>query len=446
MSALADVVSVSITSATSNPTQAGFGTPLILSNSASAWLTGNAADVVREYTDATAVALDFATTTPEYKAASKAFSANPRPPKVLVGKGTLKPVPRYTIVPVVQPVGFVYKFSVIGTSGVAVPLTCTVVTSTLAAICAGILAAINTAAVAGVPTATGGITNVQLTGTAGVWFGFTPTDFTNIGVTVDNADPGVATDLAAINLVRSDWYFLLTVFNSTASVTAAAAWAQANGKFYQAQTQETNVPNVASGSDTTSVAYLLKASAYDNTYLQFSPGADDFLDAGLTGVVAPFTPGDETWKFKTISGCPVTAFTATQRTNMRAKYCNFYETTQGVPMTEEGQSSSGKYSDLVRYLNYLQARVGERVFGRLAAFPKVPYTDEGIAVVSGEVAGQLQEDEKRGAIAPGWTVSVPKAANVSALDKSSRTLRNVVFAATYAGAIHRVLISGSVSA
>lgn len=158
------------------------------------------------------------------------------------------------------------------------------------------------------------------------------------------------------------------------------------------------------------MAALLKASAYDNASVWFSPTTDDFLDAGIIGVVAPYTPGDETWKFKTVQGCSVASFTSTQRTNMRAKNCNFYETTQGVPMTEEGQSASGKYSDLVRYLNYLQARVGERVFGRLAAFPKVPYTDEGIAVVAGEVSGQLQEDEKRGAIASGWTVSVPKAA------------------------------------
>jgi hypothetical protein len=62
------------------------------------------------------------------------------------------------------------------------------------------------------------------------------------------------------------------------------------------------------------------------------------------------------------------------------------------------------------------------------------------------VSGQLQEDEKRGALASGWTVSVPKAANVSALDKSSRTLRNVYFSATYAGALHRVIISGTVAA
>jgi hypothetical protein len=435
MSALADVVSVSITAQTSNPTQAGFGVPLILSNSsnASAW-----ADVVREYADLTAMVADFATGTPEYKQASKLFSQNPRPPKVLVGKGTLRPTQRWAITPVALN-SYTYRMTVNGTE---VSFTSDA-SATVTEVIAGLKAAIDALALA--VTVTDQTTYMRIVANvAGAFFSVGTADLANIGVAQDHADPGVATDLAAINLVRSDWYFLLTLYNSSAAVVAAAAWAQANGKFYVAQSQDTAIINTAAPG--TDVAALLKASAYDNASVWFSPTTDDFLDAGLIGVVAPYTPGDETWKFKTVQGCSVASFTSTQRTNMRAKNCNFYETTQGVPMTEEGQSASGKYSDLVRYLNYLQARVGERVFGRLAAFPKVPYTDEGIAVVAGEVSGQLQEDEKRGAIASGWTVSVPKAASVSALDKTARTLRNVTFAATYAGAIHKVLISGNVSA
>lgn len=434
MSNLSDVVTTSVTSNTSNPTQAGFGTPLILSNSVAtlAWV-----DTVREYADLTAMVADFATTTPEYKAASKLFSQNPRPPKVLVGKGPSRPTQRWAITPVVQN-SYTYRMTV---NGNAISFTSDG-TATMAEIIAGLKAQIDALALA--ITVTDQTTFMRIVAnTAGAFFSVGTADFANLGIAQDHADPGVAADLAAINLVRSDWYFLLTLFNSQALVVAAAAWVQANGKHYVAQTQDTAVITTAPpGSD---VAAALKASAYDNVTAYFSPTTDDFLDAGITGVVAPYTPGEETWKFKTVQGVPVGSYTSTQRTNMRAKLCNFYETTAGVPMTEEGQASSAKYSDFVRYLNYLTARVAERVFGRITAVPRVPYTDEGIAIVETEVRGQLQEDERRGVLNSGWTVTVPKLSTVSALDKSTRTLRNVNFTAVYAGGIHKVLINGSVS-
>ncbi|MFZ5440463.1 MAG: DUF3383 family protein [Myxococcota bacterium] len=434
MAVLSDIVSVSITAQTSNPTQAGFGTPLILSNSSS---VSGWADRVREYADLTAMALDFATTSAEYKAATKLFSQNPRPPKVLVGKGSLA-TQRWAVTPVAAN-SYTYRMTV---NGQAVAFTSDA-SATVTEIIAGLKAAIDALGLA--VTVTDQTTYMRIVAnTPGAFFSVGTTDFDKVGIAQDHTDPGVAADLAAVNLVRSDWYFLLTCFNSSALIAAAAAWAQANGKFYIAQSQDTAIITTAApGAD---IAATLKAAAYDNVALWFSPTTDDFLDAGLTGVVAPYTPGDETWKFKTCAGVPVGSYTSTHRTNARAKLANFYETTQGVNMTEEGVSASGKYSDLVRFLNYLQARVGERVFGRLAALPKVPYTDEGIAVVEAEVRGQLQEDERRGALASGWSVTVPKSSSVSAADKAARTLRNVQFSAVYAGAIHKVLINGSVSA
>lgn len=435
MPALSDVVQVNITAVTSNPTLPGFGVPLILSNSSA---TAGWADVVREYTTLTGGAdVDFAATTAEYKAISKLFSANPRPERVLVGKGTLRPTQRWAITPVAIN-NYTYRMVINGT-----PIAFTSGGSaTVTNVIAGLKAAIDALTLA--VTVTDQTTFMRIVAnTAGAWFSVGAND-TNIGVAQDHVDPGVATDLAAINLVRSDWYGLVTLFNSQALVTAAAAWVQANGKYYVAQTQDTAVPNTAAPG--TDIAAVLKAAAYDNTFVLFSGDNSDFADIALIGARFPYTPGDETWKFATLAGVTAGTYTATQRANMLAKNCNFYEGTQGVPMVTEGVSASGKYGDFVRYMNYLQSRVGTRVYGRLAAFPKVPYNDDGIGSISNEVSGQLQEDEKRGAINPGWTVSVPKLASVSQSDKSTRTLRNVVFTAVYSGAIHKVIINGSVSA
>lgn len=431
MGTLTDVVQVSITSVASKVTQAGFGVPLILSHSA-AWV-----ERVREYSELTAVALDFATTTPEYKAAAAVFSQNPRPPKLLIGRAALKPTQRYALTPVVLN-SYTYRVKVNGTE---VSFTSDG-TATATEIIAGLKAAIDALAL---PITTTDQTTFlrAVANTPGAWFSLSSSD-PNLGLAQDHADPGVATDLAAIVLERADWYGLLTHFNSIAYVQAAAAWIEANKRLYIASTCDSAVRNTAS-SGTDDVGEALKASAYKKTALIDAVGSGDFADAAAMGRVFPYTPGEETWKFKTLAGVPVASYTSTQRANLRSKNVNFYEATAGVNMLEEGYCSSGDYIDFVRYIDFVEARIQEGVFVDLSTATKVPFTDKGIAVVGARVAAQLQSDEGRGALAPGWTVTVPKASDVSPADKASRTLRNVRFTAVYAGAIHKVVIEGVVS-
>lgn len=431
MGTLSDVVQVAITSVASKVTQAGFGTPLILSYSA-AW-----PERVREYSELTAVALDFATTTPEYKQASAVFSQNPRPPKLLIGRGALKPTQRYALTPVVLN-SYTYRVKVNGTE---VSFTSDA-SATATEIIAGLKAAIDALAL---PITTTDQTTFlrAVANSAGAWFSLSSSD-SNLGLAQDHVDPGVATDLAAIVLERADWYGLLTHFNSLALVTAAAAWVEANKRLYVASTCDSAVRNtVSSGTD--DVGEALKAASYKKTALIDGMGSADFADAAAMGRLFPYTPGEETWKFKTLSGVPVASYTATQRSNLRAKNVNFYEATAGVNMLEEGYASSGDYIDFVRYLDYVEARIQEGVFSDLSSATKVPFTDKGIAVVAARVSAQLQSDEARGALAAGWTVTVPKASEVTPVDKAARTLRNVRFSAVYAGAIHKVVIDGVVS-
>lgn len=431
MATLNDIVQVLITSVASKVTQAGFGVPLILSYSA-AWV-----ERVREYTSLTGVQADFAASTPEYKQASRIFSQSPRPPKLLIGRGALKPTLRFAVTPVVLN-SYTYRMKVNGTE---VSFTSDG-TATLTEIIAGLKAAIDALALP--ITVTDQTTFMRIVAnTPGAFFSVSASD-SNIALAQDHADPGIATDLAAILLERSDWYGLLTHFNSKALVEGAATWIEANKRLYIASICDSAVRNsVSSGTD--DVGESLAASAFKKTALVDGMGSEDFVDAGIMGLCFTYTPGAETWKFKTVAGASVASYTATQRTNLRAKKVNFYEATAGVNMFEEGYSSSGDYIDFVRYLDFLEARVQERVFGRLSSSVKVPYNDDGIAIVATEIRGQLQSDEVREVLNPGWTVSVPKLSTVPAIDKSTRTLRNVQFEAVYAGAIHSVVINGTVS-
>lgn len=435
MAPLADVVQVDITAEVAKIARAGFNLALLVSQTA-AWTDP---ETVREYSSAAEVLSDFSTSAAEYKAAVKFFSAKPRPPKLLIGKvaAARRQIQRWAITPVAVH-SYTYRMK-IGTASISYTADSA---TTVGEIIAGLKSAIDALGL-GITTSDQTTYLRILANTAGAFFSVSAND-QNIGVAQDHGDAGIATDLAAIALVRNDWYGLLTTHNSSAVVAAVAAWAEANGKFYVAQTQDTAVPNTAiSGTD--DIAEALRASGYDHTIPIFSKATDDFADAAWMGRVFPIDPGEETWKFKKLTGVEVGVFTSTQRTNMRAKNCNFYEETAGVAMTEEGYASSGMFADLVRYIDYLTAKIGEKVFLPLVTSDKVPYTDKGIGTVEAAVRSQLLGDEAREVLDPDWTVLVPKKADIDESDRTDRILPDVTFEAVYSGAIHKVRIQGAVS-
>ncbi len=434
---LSDVVSIAITATTVNPTQAGFNTPMIISHTAT-W-----SERVRSYSTIAGVGSDFATTTPEYKAAAKIFAQNPSLNLVKIGRAALPPTQRWAVTPVALDS---HKYSM-SFNGTTVNFTSDT-SGTVTEIIAGLKTAIDLLSLA--ITVSDQTTYMRIVANvAGAWFRVgtivdgSPQQDPNLGLVEDHADPGIATDLAAILVADSAWYSLITTFNSKAYVDAAAAWCETNKRLYVVQTQDSPCINTTlSGTD--DVMESTRGNSLTHTAVIYSEANDDFADAGWCGAKLVGTPGTNTWKFANISGVTAGNYTTTQRSNIKAKNGNFYEEIAGVAITQNGTVAGGGFIDFTIYIDYLQARLAERIFGLLAASAKIAYTDAGIALIAAEVRAQLQTDEARGALAPGWTVTVPLAANVSSADRASRTLNGVSFAAQYAGAIHLVNIAGVV--
>lgn len=113
---LQDFVNVVISTQANRATGPGFGIPLILSHSAT-WT-----ERVRSYSSLSAVAVDFATTTPEYLMAAAIFSQDPSPPKIKIGRCANKPTPRWAATPVAVD-GATYKGTLVGTDRVEHPVT-----------------------------------------------------------------------------------------------------------------------------------------------------------------------------------------------------------------------------------------------------------------------------------------------------------------------------------
>ncbi len=438
--ALSDIVVVNITTSAAQVERAGFGVPLILA----ADCPGGFTERVRFYTTLAGVLVDFANTTATYKMAAAVFAQTPKLPRLAVGRLALKPTQRWALTPIAGDL-VNYQMKVNGNL--------ISVTSDGSGTVTEIIALLKTA----IDLLSLGITVSDQTtymrivaNTAGATFSVESLNVARLGVAQDHADPGIATDLAAIALEDSTWYTILCPFNSKAMADEIADWAESNKKLYVAQTQDSDTIQLSNSSDTggsQTIAGLLKAEAEFRTGLIYHSDNWAFADAAWVGACLPFDPGSETWAEKTLAGVAVTRLTATQRTNALAKYMNVYESVAGRNVTNNGTVGGNEYIDVIRFRDWLEANIAADVYVVLAQNKKLPFTDSGIAAVQAIILARLNAGVAVGGLSnnPKPVVTVPLAANVSTGDKAARTLTGVGFTATLAGAIQAASISGVVA-
>lgn len=433
--ALEDIVNLTITAASKTPSRPGFGTPLFACYKVPASFTNR----VREYGSLTELTdAGFLVTDPAYLMASKAFSQNPRPRKVKIGRRALPFTKIFRLKVTTNAVGEVYKVT------------------------AGTQAEVSYTVPAGPPTTTAIATSIAALITGGGWTATTSTDTiiltaaagalpnvknwtTNFQASDTTADPGIATDLAAIIAESSDWYGLCLDSSSKLESVAAAAWVEANKKVAAWDTSDYEVTNAGS---TTDIAYVLKAASYmrsmpilnQNELLSYSGPA-------LLGNRFPFSPGSDTWAFKTLAGVTVSVLTDGQISAALAKNCTVYTTVAGIPITQFGRSSGGEWMDVTRFIDWLGSEIKIRVFSLFANNQKVPFTDLGVDMVISVITGALQDGITVGGLAatPAPTVTAPLVADVSTIDRGNRNLPGIEFKARLAGAIHAVVINGSLA-
>jgi hypothetical protein len=243
---------------------------------------------------------------------------------------------------------------------------------------------------------------------------------------------------------NDSWYKLIIASKAEADVKAAAAYIETQRKIFCVSLEDADI---LTGVDT-DLASELKALGYVRSYVFFSEESEKFPEAAIEGLLCPKDPGSYTYKFKTIRGIAPSKLNDTQITNLRTKNVNFFHTVGGVNMFEEGTVIGEKeFIDTIIFIDWLHARMSERIFATLVSLDKVPFTDNGIGVIENDVRAQLTEGIRVGGLAadPAPVVTVPKASEVDPQEKLARKLGNVTFQATLAGAIHSVEVSGTVS-
>lgn len=300
---------------------------------------------------------------------------------------------------------------------------------------------------AAIVTGAGDTDTMTVTATsAGAWFSLEVLDVTALGISQTHTDPGVATDLAAISREQPNWYALVTLYNSQAYVLGAAAWVEANKRVYLADVNETNVITLAS-TGTADTLDRLHTLNYGRTMGLYHPRPSAMFAAAWEGRVLPEDAGSEVWALKTLSGVEAVNLTSTHRANIVARQANCYETVANLNVTFEGTTADGEYMDVRRGLDWLDDDMRKSVFEVLAAGPKVPYTNRGIARVQAAMRGSLKRAVARGVLSDDvpFTITVPKVADISSGNKSTRLLPDMKFSGTLAGAIQKVDLRGVVA-
>lgn len=447
MGALSNYSSIAITRDTLASARRGFGKMLLLSSTPRI-VTQFGSTRTREYSSYAEVIVDFPSTTgPEALFAAAAFAQEPHVASVVIGRAALQPTKVVTITPVVQN-SHLYTLR-LGGDG-ATTTTCTFTSdasATATEICDALRTLIN--AIVGKNFLATGTTTIIVTADAvGKWFWVEQTDLgADFTITETHADPGVATDLAAIALANPDWYALYTIYNSNAYALAAAAWVQSNERVYLLETNETTSASTAVGnSETLDDIHTL---GYTRTHGVWHGYPGELALAAEGGLGLSYAPGSVTFALKRLTGVTPNQLTSTHRTNITARKANSYEPVgdTGIAVTFDGTVASGEYLDVIRDLDFVKDDISKAVFDVLVGNPKLPYTNAGIAVIQGVILARLNAHVGMGIFSndPAPAVTVPLVADVSAADKAARRLTNVRFTATLAGAVHSVQVTGTVS-
>jgi len=448
MSAINEIVDISITRDTLGVKRAGFGVPIIIGD---ALATGDRISFFTTREDVAAAVFGGVDST-EYKMADVIFSQNPRVERLAIGGiGEDKDISFS---------GTMTEGNIKATvNGVEV---ITAFDTDLNATIAALAADITTEAITGIATATAATTVLSLTADDGAFVGII-IEFEDLGASdtvtasIDASAETVLEAFQAIRVVNDSWYWVLLTSKNVDTVKAMALEVEGLKKHFVTASSDANIIGQAEGSDTTSIAYFLKNAGYVRTSLFYiGDNTTQFPDAGYTGRLAPLDPGSWSGKGLTLIKVAQDDLTSTQSLNARDKNCNTYEEVGQKNIVREGITCGGEFTDAIVFIDWLESTMTDDVFKSMFAGLKTAFDDPGIQSIGSAMEPSLKTGQNRGGISVtsfdddnvqdgGYSVFVPRRQDLDTNDIANRILRDLSFTAFLAGAIHFVKIRGTVT-
>ena len=433
---LDSIVNVTIQVGTSQPSQRGFGVPLLLAYHTR--FTEN----VRTYSRLSEMISDgFTVNDPAYLMASKVFAQNPRPPQIKLGR---LPTPGSAHSTEIDVTGIVSGESVTMTvrdsSGNTTAVseafdtnegtTATNLASTLNAI-SGMSASASVNVVTVVADSNGPMVFFE--------------DTTNCTILDVTGDWAYDTQLGVIANEDPDFYAVAIDVNSDANVTDVAAWVNTTERIAAFGPQSTDPDDY-----NTATADALTSGNDDRSFsLVTKKGRSSFPECAWLGEALPWLPGSQTWAYKSPSGLVADDWSSSDITELDTANNNYATTVSALTVIRPGKTHGGEWIDVTRGIDWIKARIQESLFAVLVQLRKIPFTNSGVEIIKAEIQAVLDVAVAQGILSDDPEnrpfVTAPNVSDVPVADRNNRILSGVEFQGTLAGAVHSVTLIGNVS-
>lgn len=267
------------------------------------------------------------------------------------------------------------------------------------------------------------------------------------------ANQSITEELNAILDENNSWFGFTLVSRAKKDLLRAAAWAETNQRVFGAQSSDADIK--AKTAD--NLFETLKARSYEWTLPVFySQDSEHLAFAFFASVLATDLDTSTTvWYDKTLEGFEpdVNALTQTEKSNIQDLNGTLYLTLGGVGATGAGKNAAGRFFDVITTLAVTAARVNEDLKQLRLDYSnrnsKIPYTDEGFAVVESKVRARLESLLRAGHFERTDTgsspyVNMPLRRNISGAVATSRKL-SFTFGALLAGGVYEIVGNGSLT-
>lgn len=429
MTRLTDIIEINISRETAAVAQTNFNIPLFISAHT------NFKERARVYSSLLAVADDFASTDTAYIAAQKLFSQALVPANIVIGR---RHVPGASVNVGTVTIGATYTLTVSDQVFTYVAIAA----DTAIKIATGLKNAYNVTPVAGVTVTDNLDGTLTVAASAGTDWSLKVSS--NLTKSQQPSTEAWADAGTAVSSVNNTWYAATIESHLTTDVLNFAAWIEGQKKIFGTSSQSADIKT----SVTTDLFSQLEALGYQRTFGIWSATADaQYPECALIGYQLQEQPGSNTWEYKTLSGVTVSSISDTESTNIKSKSGVTYESIGGSSSTTGTKMFGGEWIDVMVFVDWLQARMTERLWFRMKNSKKIPYTDAGAAIIESEIRAQLNDGIRAGGLAnsPAPSVTLPAVLAVSPNLRAQRIFEGIKFEARLAGAIHFVKISGTVT-
>lgn len=273
-----------------------------------------------------------------------------------------------------------------------------------------------------------------------------------VGDTEDEMAADLIGKIETLQEIDNDWYIFLTDREEDGIIKSLAKWTEDS---------EPNEAELGAGIEDHRKMYFAQTSnrylsgAYRRSVIIYTDEENlgEEADAAYLGNVGPFYPTSVTWKFKTPDGITLPDLTVAQRDALEDANINFLTEEYKRQYVKNGTCWDGEFIDVQMGADYIAYYMRETLYDIFQNNAKIPYTDEGFAIIAAGVFATLNRAVDLGIIARDpeseagvYNVTVPKRAEATDDQARSRAMPDIVWEALLEGAVHSIKVTGTLRA